>query len=174
MIEVEEKNMYIGGIYRIADENNPYYGYSDIIRISLDENGFYVHRSMLNDGLVYDYCGEGFNRRILWNPNVKGNDKSTLRLYPLYIDNIEFFRLNGFKGIGTIIDKNGHSIHIYEHIESGLVLQFNRHQYPRVTVQYENGSVIRCYALHDLCACFEMLGYGELKIFEMRNVFFSD
>ena len=41
MIEVEQKNMYIGGIYRIADEKNPYYGYSDIIRISLDENGFY-------------------------------------------------------------------------------------------------------------------------------------
>ena len=41
MIEVEEKNMYIGGIYRIADEKNPHYGYRDIIRISLNENGFY-------------------------------------------------------------------------------------------------------------------------------------
>ena len=27
MIEVEEKNMYVGGIYRIADEKNPYYCY---------------------------------------------------------------------------------------------------------------------------------------------------
>lgn len=174
MIEVEEKNMYVGGIYRIADEKNPYYGYRDIIRISLNENGYFEHRSMLNDGLVYNYCGEGFNRRILWNPNVKGNDRPTLRLYPLYIDILEFFRRNGFKGIGTIKDKNEHTINIYEHIESGLVLQFNRHQYPCVTVQYENGSVIQCYALHDLCACFEMLGYGELKIFEMRNSFFSD
>ena len=30
MIEVEEKYMYIGGIYRIADEQNPFYGYRDI------------------------------------------------------------------------------------------------------------------------------------------------
>ena len=97
-----------------------------------------------------------------------------LRLYPLYIDSLEFFRRNGFKGVGTINDKNEHRIHMYEYIENGLVLQFNRYQFPRVTVQYENGSVIQCYALHDLCACFEMLGYGELKIFEMRNVFFAD
>lgn len=174
MIEVEEKNMYVGGIYRIADEENLHYDYRDIIRISFNEKGFYEHKSMLNDGLVYDYCGEGFNRRILWNPNVKRNERSRLRLYPLYIDNLEFFRQNGFKEIETIKDKNGHTIHVYEHIETGLVLQFNRHQYPRVTVQYENGSVIQCYALHDLCACFEMLGYGELKIFEMIDSFFSD
>ena len=173
MIEVEEKNMYVGGIYRIADEENPFYGYRDIIRIFCNENGYLEHRSMLNDGLVYDYCSEGFKRRILWNPNTEG-DKPTLRLYSLYIDILEFFRRNGFKGIGTIKDKNDHIIHIYEHIETGLVLQFNRHQSPRVTVQYENGSVIQCYTLHDLCACFEMLGYGELKIFEMRNSFFSD
>ena len=173
MIEVEEKYMYIGGIYRIADEKNPHYGYRDIIRIFRNENGYLEHRSMLNDGLVYDYCGEGFNRRILWNPNTEG-DKPTLRLYPLYIDILEFFRRNGFKGIGTIKDKNGYNINVYEHIETGLILQFNRHQSPCVTVQYENGSVIQCYTLHDLCACFEMLGYGELKIFEMRNSFFSD
>ena len=174
MIEVEEKNMYVGGIYRIADEENPYYGYRDIIRISYNEKGYYEHKSVLNDSLVYSYCGEGFNRRILWNSNVKGNGQSRLRLYPLFIDNLEFFRRNGFKEIGTIKDKNGHTIHVYEHIESGLVLQFNRHQYPRVTVQYENGSVIQCYTLHDLCACFEMIGYGELKIFEIRDSFFSD
>ena len=174
MIDVKEENMYVGGIYRIADEQNPFYGYRDIIRIYRNENGHYEHRSMLNVGLVYDYYGEGFNRRILCNPNVKGNDRPTLRLYPLYIDILEFFRRNGFKGIGTIKDKNGYNINVYEHIETGLVLQFNRHQYPRVTVQYENGSVIQCRALHDLCACFEMLGFGELKIFEMRDSFFSD
>ena len=174
MIEVEEKNMYNGGIYRIADEENPYCGYRDIIRISRNENGHYVHRSILDDGLVYSYCGQGFNRRILWNPNVKGNDIPILRLYPLYSDSLEFFRRNGFKGVGTINDKNEHRIHMYEYIENGLVLQFNRYQFPRVTVQYENGSVIQCYALHDLCACFEMLGYGELKILDMRNSFFSD
>ena len=174
MIEVEEKNMYVGGIYRIADEENPFYGYRDIIRISRNENGHLKHTSMLNDGLVYRYCGQGFNRRIIRNPNDKENNSPTLRLYPLYIDIPEFFRRNGFKGIGIIKDKNGHNVNIYEHIESGLVLQFNRHQYPCVTVQYENGSVIQCRALHDLCACFEMLGYGELKIFEMRNSFFSD
>ena len=37
MIEVEEKNMYIGGTYRIADEQNPFYGYRDIIRIFCNE-----------------------------------------------------------------------------------------------------------------------------------------
>ena len=37
MIEVEEKNMYVGGIYRIADEKNLHYGYQDIIRISRNE-----------------------------------------------------------------------------------------------------------------------------------------
>ena len=174
MIDVKEENMYVGGIYRIADEQNPFYGYRDIIRIYRNENGHYEHRSMLNDGLVYDYCGEGFNRRILWNPNNEGDDALTLRLYPLYIDIFEFFRQNGFKGIGTIKDKNGYNIDVYEHIETGLVLQFNRHQYPRVTVQYENGSAIQCYALHDLCVCFEMLGYGELKILKMRNSFFFD
>ena len=47
MIEVEKKNMYVGGIYRIADEKNPYYGYRDIIRISLNENGYFEHRRNL-------------------------------------------------------------------------------------------------------------------------------
>ena len=113
MIEVEEKNMYVGGIYRIADEKNPHYSYRDIIRITYNKKGHYEHRSMLNNDLVYSYCGEGFNRRILWNPNVKGNERPRLRLYPLYIDILEFFRRNGFKEIETIKDKNGHTIHVY-------------------------------------------------------------